>query len=118
MLKNKNVLGQSSMHLLNGIIYKPNVLISLTSYIIIQSFAQCILLIYTQITCDKINNINSFFWLMSWHLPEIWHQLSIFAYWVCITQLIHYTRACWLFQTFYNLVVFWVLTYESRNRLI
>ena len=94
MLKNKNCLGQSSVHFLNGIIYKPTVLISLTSCIIIQMFPQCMLLIYTQRTCDKINNIRTFFLLISWHLPQIWHQLSIFACWVCITQLILYTRAC------------------------
>lgn len=53
-----------------------------------------------QRTCDKINNIRSFFWLISWHLPQIWHQLSIFASWDCITQLILYTRACRFYSNF------------------
>ena len=42
------------------------------------SFAYWILLIYPRRSWDKGNNRNSFYCLISWNLPQIWHQRSTF----------------------------------------
>ena len=82
----------------------------LTSYVLIEMFAQCILLIYTQRTWDKTNNINSLFWLISWHF-DINYQFSRIEIVLYNSYTTLELAAC--IQTCYNLVVFWVLTYQG-----